>query len=1033
VLNARVEAARNALEAARSAVTDAELVARRAWSDREAAAARVRAVLAAARPAAVPSMPAPVAQGPAKPAETSAKLMQNALFLLGGLLLAVAAIVFTAVAWSQFGVGGRAVVLASVTVLALAAPLVALRRGLRSTAETFAAVGLVLVLLDGYAAWYVDLFGISNFDSWGYAGAVFAVTAAVAVGYEQLTGLVGPRYAALALMQPVLPLLVASFSPDLSGWALTYVAVALANLAVVHLRPTRVNALGVVTYILGGLAVLAAAACALLSLLVSDGLRDVLFAASSLVAAAAVVLLAGLLARSTAFREVGAGLVVVALGIGGVSVALQTAGFAATPVAALVVTLLAVVARLLPASVRRGPRFAAAACVIVLSLMAAGVTVWAVAIDSADWRLPAVLAILTVGGWVSLPRPDVLVAGGALLALSAAPGFDLPWWSAAPLNLTAAAAALVLAGTPKRPAPSEPGGRDTWALPVAALLVAHACFVASQRPGTLAATLAGVALLGLLTAWRRYWFAPVTLGIALLAVPAALWQAAAEFVPPADRWAAPAAAVGLVLAASLRQRVVSSILGVSVLVAAAPSLHSVVLLPFEHAGRRVSGPVTWYDAVSLVLATVAMLLLRDRAHRPGGRTGAGNTGTESATAQLAGKPVGSRTGMWLAAIAGALALPMLVAAAGLPWPATTGMTLIGALAVLVAAALRDGGIPALAATVVGAVLAAAGLCGAAATQATMIVAVSLAAVAGMIAGTGGVRQWVRLAGWSVAAAGALAEAYLAGDAAGLAPEVTAFLVAGAAAGILALGVFYNKVFQLLIVMTREGEGDTTIRTATPEGRVLEIAGHVGAVAALALTLGAPRHAAAVCTVWGIVLGVRAIVASPGRRALYALAATAVVMVGAWILLYAEEVAVVEAYTILLAAVAVQAGWTARARMRTRSLSSWIAYGPALAAGLLPTLVTILTGGDDPWRRLGLGVAALAVTVFGAQRRLQAPVVAGGLTLIVLALQEVARFWDLLPRWIPLAVGGLLLIGLAMTLERRRRDVARLRTALGRMG
>ena len=41
--------------------------------------------------------------------------------------------------------------------------------------------------------------------------------------------------------------------------------------------------------------------------------------------------------------------------------------------------------------------------------------------------------------------------------------------------------------------------------------------------------------------------------------------------------------------------------------------------------------------------------------------------------------------------------------------------------------------------------------------------------------------------------------------------------------------------------------------------------------------------------------------------------------------------------------------------------------------------------------------------------------------------------DLLPRWIYLAVGGLTLITLAATYERRRRDVTRLRAAVGRMG
>jgi hypothetical protein len=50
-----------------------------------------------------------------------------------------------------------------------------------------------------------------------------------------------------------------------------------------------------------------------------------------------------------------------------------------------------------------------------------------------------------------------------------------------------------------------------------------------------------------------------------------------------------------------------------------------------------------------------------------------------------------------------------------------------------------------------------------------------------------------------------------------------------------------------------------------------------------------------------------------------------------------------------------------------------------------------------------------------------------------ALHELVLVWDLLPRWIPLAAGGLLLVLLAMTLERRRRDLARVRTALTKMG
>lgn len=143
-------------------------------------------------------------------------------------------------------------------------------------------------------------------------------------------------------------------------------------------------------------------------------------------------------------------------------------------------------------------------------------------------------------------------------------------------------------------------------------------------------------------------------------------------------------------------------------------------------------------------------------------------------------------------------------------------------------------------------------------------------------------------------------------------------------------------------------------------------------------------------------------------------------------------ALLEAYTVPAAALALAAGVVA---LRTRpGLTSWLALGPGLAAALLPSLVSVLVAPDpQPWRRLLLGVAALGAVLAGATRRWKAPVLLGGVTLALLALHELVRGWDLLPRWIFLAVGGLALIGLATTYERRRRDLARLRAALGRMG
>jgi hypothetical protein len=51
-----------------------------------------------------------------------------------------------------------------------------------------------VVRLDAKIA-YVNMFDVARYSPFGYAGAVCAVTAAVAVGYEHVTGLIDPRSA----------------------------------------------------------------------------------------------------------------------------------------------------------------------------------------------------------------------------------------------------------------------------------------------------------------------------------------------------------------------------------------------------------------------------------------------------------------------------------------------------------------------------------------------------------------------------------------------------------------------------------------------------------------------------------------------------------------------------------------------------------------------------------------------------------------------------------------------------------------------
>src|SRR5262245_21360776 len=105
-LAARAETARRTYHETTQAINTAQ-------HERAVVAERMRLRSAwAAQPPAAPA--APMAQPPApsgRAPETSTRTVQNVLFILGGLLLGIAAIVFTAVAWATFGVGGRATIL----------------------------------------------------------------------------------------------------------------------------------------------------------------------------------------------------------------------------------------------------------------------------------------------------------------------------------------------------------------------------------------------------------------------------------------------------------------------------------------------------------------------------------------------------------------------------------------------------------------------------------------------------------------------------------------------------------------------------------------------------------------------------------------------------------------------------------------------------------------------------------------------------------------------------------------------------------
>ncbi|MDG4767591.1 hypothetical protein O7632_26375 [Solwaraspora sp. WMMD406] len=1176
-------------------------------------------------PAAVPPVPVPVAgqpgpvppvagqPGPVPPVprtrpEASIRTVQNVLFVLGGLLLGTAAIVFTAVAWTTVGVGGRAAILAGVTAVVLALPPLANWRGLRGTAETFAAIGLLLVLLDGYAARYVNLFGAGDLPAARYAAAAFAATALVAAGYHQLTGLAAARFATLTAAQPVLVLLAVDTRPDAAGTTLFLLGVAALNLALIVLAAPAWRVLRIAGWALFGLALAAAGIAALVALLLGHPTRLPVLAGVPLLAVVAVAFVAALTTGNRLLVAVSLAAVPPALGLAAVRAGTELwpslTGLCTALVALGLALAGAAARRRLPATVRLGP-WAGAVLVNGVYALITLLVVAAVAVTSvlaarplwqagdatrggaptipADWQLPVSVLLISTALAVLMPRiawSGLFTVGWAALLLAVPAAVPMPWWTVGVLGLVAGVAFAVRAVR-------APHLRE--ALPsagVAVLLTGHAVLVGLGRPIAATAMVGVVVAAGLAVAaiGRRVgsrpgagahheiiggigaavavvgWPVVVALAVFTADVPAG-WPAraavAAITVLPAAlvavrRWwpghlvpaatATTLAAVGAGFApalAGMRFGPAESAGGYAawaalvVVVAVLSTPTGLLRVRQPQADRSAADPATagpaaadpatpdpatsgalpaaglriergslWglrlmmicgagllaLPAVASVLPALGAVLLRPYTWVDGVWTGvpvgvglspAGAlTVPASAAVTLAVLTAGAAALAWwrpvaappspartrrlaLAAIpTGLLTLLVALAAASAPWPIVPALTLLGGLAALVAAARAATVLPVVpVALPLGVLLTVAGLAGALPVQASTLTALALLVAVAAAIGVAGRRAAVRVVGWVAAVAAGTVLAVSSGRAADLPARTTGYAVLAVAALALAVGAL------LIRYAGPRGAVQTQAQAQARAGRrgesvAVEAAGHAAAVTALLMTIGSARHAAAVCTLWGVALGVRAVAAqltgatgatgatetTPAAAAVadaaghrpsllhrpwvLGVAALAAEIGAWWLLLTTAQVSLTEAYTLPPALAALALGWWA---LRTHpTWSSWLGYGPGLAAALLPSLGSVLVLDGQPVRRLLLGAGAVAVVLAGAAYRRQAPVVLGGAVLVVVAVRELVAVWDLLPRWSFLAVGGLALITLAVTYERRRRDVHRLRSAVGRM-
>ncbi|MFG2462204.1 SCO7613 C-terminal domain-containing membrane protein [Streptomyces sp. NPDC048523] len=236
---------------------------------------------------------------------------------------------------------------------------------------------------------------------------------------------------------------------------------------------------------------------------------------------------------------------------------------------------------------------------------------------------------------------------------------------------------------------------------------------------------------------------------------------------------------------------------------------------------------------------------------------------------------------------------------------------------------------------------------------------------------------------------------------------------------------------LLVLVVPAAAALLAWRLGDPRATVpVEATGAAAGLLAVALAATDLPLLATVLALCGVITAGTAI--RTDRRAV-GYAAAALFLAATWVRLAAWAVDTPEAYTLPVTIPALLVG--ALRHRRDPRTSSWTAYAPGLAATLVPSLFAAWA--DPHWTRpLLLGLAALVVTLAGARHHLQAPLLLGGAVLLLDALHELAPYLvqvtDALPRWVPPALAGLLLLALGATYEQRLRDARRVRSILTKM-
>ncbi|MCP3817089.1 hypothetical protein NLX86_02700 [Streptomyces sp. A3M-1-3] len=931
----------------------AQLLARRAW---------LLSVLHAPAPqhfGPPPFAAPPAGRAPAR--ETAPPSVQNVLLTLGAVLLTIAAIAFTVVSWGHLGIGGRTAVLGAVTVATLAAPVALLRRGLASTAESVAALALVLMVLDAYALHRVAL---PDTDGVGYAAVVSAALALLWTVYGVALGRLRlPLPVAVATAQ--LPILLWALAAGAGPLPLTWALLATAALD----TAIALWGKGVAVRVIACVGAWATGAWALLSAgwmsVDADTTADAVAPGVLMLAAAALALFAAWRAPSpeAARKELGTAAAVVA----GLAAVAAVGGVLRTDVARTwtvlayllpAVALLTVVRTSLPARIRLGLAGASGAVHVVALL----------------WALPAV-ALTLVG---PLSQADSVWSGTPGDAREAL-GIGVRW-------------------------------NDMIAAPVVLLIVAGVLAAAHQTASA-----------------ERTWRPGASCGALVL-----VWAAAFILPPALDLPYAAAIATHLLLTAAA--------LGAAVRLSASTAREHAQTATAQaqpEATARAEAPQGQGAPTAAAAAAAPGTGAATPARAPAGTPAAAAPGAAAATpAHGAEAPRGQGAPTAVAASAGTGAPAQAqartaadvtataqhpaespAAAPAPPAPPRPGAVGWGG----VAAGRRSSGGVVPSATMPVAAL----LCGLAGALSVSLL--SLAARPATFVALGTLLVLFTAAAVTVREQSLPFPRLTQGLSASAAVGFATGLVAAAAA---ALEFASHQVGPAVLVVTAAVALLAVRLGGHPALEPVELTGVAAGLLAVLLAVEDAPTLALVLALCGVICAGTALRADR-RQARYA--AAVLFVLATWVRLAASEVVTPEAYTLPVTVPALVIGWLRR--RRDPQASSWAAYGPGLAATLLPSLFA--AWGDGHWLRpLLLGVAALAVTLAGARLRLHALLVLGGAALALVALHELAPYVvqvvGALPRWLPPALAGLLLLGVGATYEQRLRDARKLRDSLGRM-